>query len=843
MKIVSLNLIDFVPFKDSGIRRFDATFTENIQLIIGRNGSGKSTLCAQLSPLPPARSIFGKKGLKSLVIDHDGQYFKLESEFEKHSSPHLFIDGDEENLNVGRTTQSQNELILTHLGITPLIDDLMMNRYQFPKWTVSRRKDFLMNVNPDQLGFVLVEQKKISSKIRACKNNLSRLNDRKMTIEQDMLNDDHLLALRDEHTRITRELAFFQEQLLTIDIALKTMSQSQGGSLSMIPHMKSSLKTYRQEIRRLSDVVREDRERQFQREDCLQRIAVLLQKQQDNEQKIIDLSHDLIDLEARYNDLSPDGNLDEISANITRLEIQRDRLQTTKPPFELSKDDLQQKQDEWFTIQEKLMLFQDLSVTLYPRKKRQHRDRMLSQAQYKQSSYRMKLSDLATQLDSLTKRHSISPQDIPTDLCSKDKCPLYAHFMGEFSTTEHKRQELRRHISWIERRLARLDLYVHALQTWIETTRPYMDRIQWLVSLAQQNPILNHVLRQMDVLNVVSTTPMRICLNLNDAYSHIAQWIKYKDVLSDLDTVYTLKNRLISSESHDTIKLVSNIAEKKNTLQKLRTDNLAISLQYKDALDKKERIETFDRIKAAVFQLKDMIDAAHQQFETGHEVEKLMYLKTKIEELRHGHFGRMSEITTTLKHQDSLKDRYDQEVMSQIGIIEQELDELIHIEKALAEIPKKNMINFINTIFDQANRFIQMVWTVPLHIEYLTMEHLLNYEFYVSGDNNSIREMNECSEGQLEIISLAINLALRVILKHTDYPIILDECGRTFDDKHRQNLITLLKRLIDDKVISQMFIVNHDALIHAGFTNSETIVLNDANVLLPQTYNQGVTIS
>jgi predicted ATPase len=80
MKIVQLTLSDFLLVKDSGISKMTVNFTAPVQLIIGSNGCGKSSWSRQLSPTPQSRSLFGKKGFKSLTIEKDGFEYKLESE-------------------------------------------------------------------------------------------------------------------------------------------------------------------------------------------------------------------------------------------------------------------------------------------------------------------------------------------------------------------------------------------------------------------------------------------------------------------------------------------------------------------------------------------------------------------------------------------------------------------------------------------------------------------------------------------------------------------------------------------------------------------------------------------
>lgn len=798
-----------------------------------------SSVLRQLSPYPAVRSLFGRHGFKSLVVEKDGVYYRLETEYEKPSSPHLFFEGDsEENLNISRTTQTQQELIIEHLGITPLLDDLIMNRYIFPKWTSSKRKEFLMSANPDQIGFVLTQIKLISSKIKACKNNLARLQSRKILLEQDLLDQDTLLSLNEEKRVINEDLTNFQQNLMDIEVGLRTTNITHTSlSLTDLPSIRKLIKRCHYQLSGLSHVNRDDKQRQIDRENLLSHIAVCDQQLQQADENIVHQSGELDKLETRYRELSLEGDLHETDALIQRLEIEISKLQITRPQFELSSTDLQIRYEELDELKDRLYIFSDLSVVLIPTKKRQRRERSLSTSQYKQTTYRTRLSDLQTQYETLMRRHRLNPSDIPDSPCAKDRCPLYSHFMGEYQDTESKRQSIDYSIQKGLRKIDRLDKYVGHLSNYFNQTRPYYDQIQWLVNYAQSNPVLHNVLLKMDILSVLSINPHRIIQQLQDAYDHIGRWLKLKVIKSDLETAYAFKNRQISSESHDTIKLVTNIELKTKSLYDLRQFIIRLSKQKYELENNLNAITTFSQIKSTMLSIQEQHIEMTKSLSQHHENDKLTLLKRGIDHVRDKHFARLGDIERILRAQSSLKERYQEEVLSQIDIIEKELADLQQIELALITIPKENMIGFINTVFDQANRLIDSIWTAPLKIELLSKDDPLTYEFQVSGDNETLRELSECSEGQTEILSLAINLSLRIVLGHLNYPICLDESGRTFDDKHKMNLIFLLRTLLNDKVISQLFLVNHHASIHEGFSQSETMVIREENVLLPEKYN------
>jgi DNA repair exonuclease SbcCD ATPase subunit len=414
--------------------------------------------------------------------------------------------------------------------------------------------------------------------------------------------------------------------------------------------------------------------------------------------------------------------------------------------------------------------------------------------------------------------------------------------MEGYEHTEERRQSVKIRIEKGERFHKRLEMFVSQMTSYFKDTQMYHDKIQWLVSEAQSNPVLRIVLKSLDILSTLMTSPHRIYQRLKDTYDHIDQWLKYKDVLEQIEITNTLKQRCMGSQSHDTIKLVVSIENLKKSLTSLRDDLTAITDTVKTDKTVLNDIYTYEGVKTEVLRLQEQYQYYIKYLSDKHELDKITFLKKSLEDLRSNTYVRMSEVERTLRAQSGLKERYQEEVLNELNRIERDMAELLLIEKALIDIPKEITIDFLNGIFEQANKIIDAVWTIPFRIEPLAYDSDLNYEFMVSGDNQTLREMSECSEGQTEILSLAINLALRIELGHLNIPIVLDETGRTFDEKHKQNLVFLLKKLLDEKIISQLFLISHHAIIHDSFSNIETLVIREDNVMLPEKFNEHCVI-
>ena len=843
MRITQISLNDYLLFKDSGITNLHIDYTEDVQIILGSNGSGKTQLMRQLSPYPASRSLFGKTGHKAITFQVADGAYRLESDYQKPSSPHLFIDLEtEQNLNIGRTSEEQKDLILAKLGLTPLVDSLIMGSLDFPKMLPSKRRDFLMANNPDDIGFVHQLARQTASKIKACKNTLSHLQSRKIILEQDLLSPEAIAELEAEKDTIGIELGNFQKLLMEIEVASRTVPTVTAMPDFDMRDIKRRLAKIRYALSDLRHVSRDDKTRETQKLHFVGELASCETRIGEDTRTIEEQSLELHELEVRYKELAPDLDLHDAEENVARLEKERDFTRIEQPTFELSPDGLEEGYRFLGDLQTHLQIFERCDIPLYSRIKRRRREQVLGQMQYKQSSYRTQIGDLETQLTDLSKRHSMSPSDIPTELCSKDKCPLYAHFMEGYQTTESKRTAIRSKLQYLKKRLVRIDVYVQAASDYFSKSQYYHDKIAWLIEQSQRNPILHKVLTKTDVLTVLATSPNRIAMRVRDEYDHIQQWMRYKAVLSDLETAYSLRKRFLGSQDADTIKLVVSIDNLKKSLESLRLALDAAIARKKILEDNLRSIEQYEHLKRTAFGIRDMYTERTQLLHNGFEHKVLRRLKDKVEDLRSQSFLRMSEVERTLRKQSGIQERYQEEAISQIKRIETDLGELQRIEKCLIAIPRDNIIAFVNGIFKQANLFIKAIWTVPFQIELLTEDDPLDYTFKVSGDNQSVREMSECSAGQSELLAFVLNLALRVQLKHLNLPMCLDEPARTFDDEHRRKFITLLRHILDERIVSQLFIISHDVSMHEGLKHTETFVIRGDNFVLPPIYNQHATM-
>jgi DNA repair exonuclease SbcCD ATPase subunit len=217
---------------------------------------------------------------------------------------------------------------------------------------------------------------------------------------------------------------------------------------------------------------------------------------------------------------------------------------------------------------------------------------------------------------------------------------------------------------------------------------------------------------------------------------------------------------------------------------------------------------------------------------------QLSELHNKISQL-------LRDMETLISDQKRIRQLYDAENKS-LSKYETAALELTSMEKILnpyTGLPSVYTRKYIEKILNHVNYFISRVFTYKLEVSLVEDVKNMKYKFSVKVDDVPAGDISDCSDGQMEIIDLAFTLALMIALGiYKTHPIFLDEVGRCFDSYHTQRLLEMLSDLVDQGYISQLFIINHQAVLAGGFDKADVICLRSENIVLPEDYNQHVVI-
>lgn len=165
--------------------------------------------------------------------------------------------------------------------------------------------------------------------------------------------------------------------------------------------------------------------------------------------------------------------------------------------------------------------------------------------------------------------------------------------------------------------------------------------------------------------------------------------------------------------------------------------------------------------------------------------------------------------------------------------------ELSPVDGLIAE----QLTGFIESFLHHVNQVIDSIWTYDLQVLSCGLESGdLDYKFPLfvkhEGESNQCPDIAKGSEAQVEVVNLAFRLVTMVYLGLEEYPVYLDEAGRSFDEQHRTNLLSFIKQLVDAGNYTQLFIISHYAAQFNVFTNAEILVLDNTNITVPKKHNQ-----
>lgn len=208
----------------------------------------------------------------------------------------------------------------------------------------------------------------------------------------------------------------------------------------------------------------------------------------------------------------------------------------------------------------------------------------------------------------------------------------------------------------------------------------------------------------------------------------------------------------------------------------------------------------------------------------------------------------LRNIETIIKEQEMLRHTYDTEIIPSINKITKDREVLNKIEYALSPntgIPHDTMVKYLNVMINNVNYFLSQIWSYKMQLDTISNDGNLDYGFPLTVYHNQSKDISLLSDGQCEVIDLVWVLSILLqmnLLKNI--PFYADEISRCMDTYHRGKTLQFLNSLIDNNLISQLFIINHFAAISEGFTDSNVVCLNNDNLNdLPSNTNEFVKIT
>ncbi len=850
MQYIHVELSGFKLLKFAGIKTISLDSSGIIQVIIGTNGSGKSSLLEEITPYPAVSSRYDDDGYKKIRIQYDGSLYELSSDFKSSKSPHSFIkDGVE--LNESGTTMIQEDLVETHLGYTKSIHAIVAMKPKLSQMTASQRHNWLTPLNPYKIQFISDHHKKVLSDIRVCKNNLTMLYERKAQLASQLLSNDdvdrmalekvELVKTLDDINRI-RYLVSKEQQDVNDNkkvyiegVVVKGSDYYYNGK--KVVFFEKDLLSIHRKLPSWLDVNKNEDDRSKINDKLIEKRTTRASL----EVTLKDLSQEITAHEQYLSLIGTDEKTGELSSERAAILGHLSELEEYLIDNPLDKTLIDTKDHVMLELNTLLEAFTTFDGDLPSKQKFNRVNLWYNKGLQYITQLNFRIDQIDQRIAEINKGVKSFPSHIPVNQCEGYRCPLYEQFKQSDKLVKDELNRLGSSRTLLDRKLNTLSRYVEKRGSYLKTISFYMNQLDRLREFFSHYPYLYN--NTWPVLMLLKSNPKALSDKVSNIFECSVKTYEYRDYKEKLQT---LEHEISSIASVDKNKreMILDLKERSvlkhrdflKQLMSIDDDILQLERMYKLTADYYTEL---DNIKNLEIINMCNLDKNIRVFDKKSLLEISETINNKYNEV----LTRLGTIEKTLRDQDVIRSRYEDEILASIDAIELKKKKLTLIEKALAPngIPQVYTVGFLNNVIRYVNYFIEKVFSYDLRLDELDSQNEIDYVFSAKADTTVIPDVSKGSSAQQEIFDVCFNLALIKVIG-IQYPVKFDEIGKTFDNHHSQKVLDLLRYLVDNKIIPQLFIINHNTIIHQGLPNAKILVLNGNNIVLPDVYNDHVKI-
>ena len=816
-------MVGFHRFVLTQTRELKAEFTQPLQVIIGTNGSGKSSILELLTADAAISSYFQKDvagaGLKKTIIHH-GHEYTLAARFDGQQRHYLAKDGVV--LNDWGTQPIQKELVKQEFGLTPVLVSLLQGKEKFTRMSPIMRKEWFIRLCDANYEYAMRVYNRFRELLRDAEGALKNAK-KKLAAEQAGV------LKPDEEKALIKEVSDFHalvEGLLEIRIPVERdptdvmddiyqlTRQINEASDKLTSYHKATSKTGKWSEAQADAVLTRLRTDMSVSSALLQTSA---QEHQDNAAKIDILQK----AEAK--------TLDALRAEQDELVVQIQSLvgsllvpTLSQPLAALS---------QWETVKDSLV---DVLSNICANADRRYSSATQARAEEQQLKLQQKIKQLSEESVKLRVQleHLVQHKDQPNITC-----PQCDHrFSSQYDAAQHA--ALQQQLTLIEQAYQAAQTQLGDVQTFLAECADFAQYYRQYSRMVSSSGALESYWRDVFYNDAVYTSPAQLVYRIYEVSDDIASQIKVAELKAQLEAKMELIAKLSRLDTAD----LTVLQQRQEVLQE------SINKHTNRLSRLSNRIKHYQGIKQQAKSIAQLLEAA-QSASAQLQTRKTEHLEASRRVTFNAFLREMQSLLA--RKVSALQDN--QKTQTVIQALERsivDLNEEILAYSALVDslCPNKGLIaqglyGFLENFISDMNATIAAVWTYELRLGLPSVEDgvELNYRFpmTINGEKGP-KDAGLCSEGQCDIIDFAFTFTARKYLGLQDYPLIIDELGRTFDAAHKDNLAMFLKRLIEETSV-QIFMVSHDFRAYSSMP-AEYLVLSKDNVLLPAIFNRHVVI-
>lgn len=819
MKIERLELFGYSRLILKNVQHFIFTPESPHQIILGRNGSGKSSVMHELSPLPPVKEQYSTNGFKKITLTHKGSLYQLDSVIK--TNKHSFVkDGQE--LNPGGTITVQKELVRREFNYWTALHELMIGEQQLTSMSTHERREWCTLLDSHDHTFALNYHKKIKTLARDYQGTLKHLRNRltQETNNLKQLGAEEGMEARGE--QLNQELNLLLRERLPNTPNVQTLDQKIRGLLERIE--QHSTQFLKQQLNLPSGYQFSDHK------EILVELSALEQALNTAQSLLVRSTSEYNELETIVHELSKDSTLtlENLSEHIATCQQQ---ILDTRAQVGLFHDLIDAD-----VIQRDTEQILDLVMAIFSHLP-DNEDRRYSRESAERAKQRIREHD-AIVSRSLHRIEQLKVRIQHMNAAKDTTCPQCRYVWREgFSEVEMKQNE-----QWLEEHREIIDAQrelIRKEEAFLEESGHYAELYTQFRGYTLNYPRLEPLWRYLLQNGLLLKQPSMQQVVFHQWRKDVATSVQLQEQERKLKHLIELAERQPATDSN--VHFTQRFARLHDEVEELTASTTKLHTETKKLRSYQERV-------SRLFELTYQIELAVNELDVSHDQYINALRNHHIDQVVRHHQLELANITHRVNEK-----RIMEGVILDLGSSESDVN-LNHQAYTLicrALSPEDGLIadqlrSFVGCLVSQLNSIINSIWTYSMEILPCGLESGdLDYKFPVRVENsdNLIPDIQKGSTSMQWVVNMSFKLTVMLYLNMEDYPLNLDEPGPGFDTQHSLNLVAFVKQLMDSGRFSQLFMISHFDAFHGAFTNAQVMVLDTANIAVPNVYNENVILN
>ena len=820
MKIIKLTLHLYKRFDLLGADTLIYTPESPYQLILGKNGIGKSSLLNELSPLPCETTDLKENGYKEIEIEHRGHKYILRNTLQKKLNNSFIKDGVE--LNRGGTTRAQKDLVEEHFNYSSQLHDILMDITLFSNMTPQVRREWFIKMSHSDMTYAISLFNRIKSAERDIKGAI-KINNNRIVQEQAKLppsetivylkeqNQDYINELNQILPHLDKEAQNVSNRLLETSQQLIKVSENIADcgfemvfeGISKYPVLVELRQTLDFEYNRN----RQDYEKVIQELSEVQ--DIIHKANTENKRPIAEIDRDI---------------------NYLDNELQSANQIIAESGIKVSQDNYQEKLHFAEMKQDLINILSHL-----PSNPMIDGERKYTRTKY--DKIRLEVDQHKSELIKNTNEVSYLKRELEQMKSVHDiDCPNCHHrFKPGIDCTRIERYENK--INYFNKLIEEQMKTLDELQVLQDEFTEWGKWVRALRQLPERYPVSVSLLDYLYKLDLLNDNPKLVIQKINE-YERIVDMTQKKiEIESYLVKLDQERTKTLVSEGNDMEFVYA-------TLKKLETESEVLQKQLHELEDKLKKIRVIisnhEQIQGWEQQVRFFIEQMRNDTLMQVRYKNNLYLENIVSELQQS-LADNQQYLNTINQSET--------IIEQLEITQQQLKEeqeslaiLTTILSPQDGLIAESLLGFMNQYLDDMCNILDQIWTYSMR-PYLDLGEdgiELDYRFPVDVNEGDIyvKDVYYLSRGQKEIVNFTFKLLLMQYLDLSDYPLIMDEIGGSFDNLHRDRLYRYIKLLVESNQVQQVFIISHIASSHDALSNADRCVLDTDATMIDKNVNK-----